>query len=741
MRRSSALLGLSGLVLLAATTSCGGSATASAGAPPPAVAPQPAVASPPPARTNPFFAASTLPYEAPPFDRIQDADYEPAFDEGMKQGLAEMRAIADNPEPPTFANTLEAMERSERMLERVDHVFFPITSSNTNDTLQAVKTRLAPRLAEHADAIHLDAKLYARVHAVYEARASLASAEDRYLAERTEEDFVRAGARLSEADKATLRGLNKEESTLSTEFEKRLLAATAAGALVTANPDDLEGLSEAELAAAKEAARSRKLEGQLALPLQNTTQQPAQVSLKKRATREKLFIASTQRSEHGDANDDRTIIQRLAALRATKAKLLGYPSWAAYKLVDQMARTPERAIKLMTDMVPAAVQKAHVEAARMQQLADREAHEAGSRAQPFKLAAWDWQHYADKVRKADYAFDDAQVKPYLELDRVLKDGVFFAAGKLYGLTFKERHDIPVYQPDVRVFEVFDETGKPVALFYADYFKRDNKQGGAWMTELVGQSTLLGTLPIVTNTCNFTKPAPGQPALLSFSDVITMFHEFGHALHGMSSKVKYPSLAGTNVPRDFVEFPSQFNENWATESTVLASYAKHWQTGEPMPAELLKKVQKERQFNQGFMTSEYLAAALLDMSWHTLPAGAPDTDVDAFETKSLEHFKIANPLVPPRYRSTYFAHIWGNGYSAGYYAYLWSEVLDHDAFAWFTEHGGMTRENGKRFQEMVLSRGHTEPLDAMYRKFRGHDPSVEPLLEFRGLKGGGAAKAK
>ena len=722
---------LLGLVLLtaAAALSCGGSASVAVNAPAPATPPPPASPSPPPARANPFFAASTLPYEAPPYDRIQDGDYEPAFEEGMRQGLEEMRRIADNPEPPTFANTLEAMERDQRLLTRVVHVFFNLTSANTNDALQAVKTRLAPKLAEHEDAILLDPKLYARVHAVYEARAKL-GAEERYLAERTEEDFVRAGAKLSDADKVTLRALNKEESTLTTEFAKRLLAATAAGALVVGNAEELEGLSESELNAAREAARSRKLEGQLAVTLQNTTQQPAQVSLKKRATRERLFVASTQRSEHDDANDSRKIIREIAALRAKKAKLLGYETFAAYKLADQMAKTPAHAIKLMTDMVPAAVKKAHGEAARMQALADRESREAGR--PPFKLAAWDWQHYAEKVQKADYAFDDAQVRPYLELDRVLKDGLFFAAGKLYGLTFKERHDLPLYHPDVRVFEVFDETGAKVALFYADYWKRDNKQGGAWMNELVGQSTLLGTLPIVTNTCNFTKPAAGKPALLSFGDVITMFHEFGHALHGMSSKVKYPSLSGTSVSRDFVEFPSQFNENWATEPTVLASYARQWQTGEPMPAALLAKVQKARQFNQGFMTSEYLAAALLDMSWHTLPAESAVDDVDAFEKAALEKYRIENPLVPPRYRSSYFAHIWGNGYAAGYYAYLWSEVLDHDAFAWFTEHGGMTRENGKRFQEMVLSRGHTEPLDAMYRTFRGHDPSVTPLLRFRGL---------
>jgi peptidyl-dipeptidase Dcp len=704
------LLGLALVTAATAVASCGDSATVAVNAPPPEVAPPPPAPPPPPQRANPFFTASTLPYEAPPYDRIEDADYEPAFEEGMRVGLAETRAIADNPEPPTFANTLVAMERSQRMLWRVARVFFNLTSANTNDTLQAVKTRLAPKMAEHADAIHLDPKLYARVHAVYEARASLATAEERYLAERTEEEFVRAGAKLSDADKTTLRGFNKEESTLSTEFAKRLLDATTAGAVVTGNAEDLDGLTDAELNAAKESAKSRKLEGQYVLTLQNTTQQPLQVDLKKRETREKLFVASTQRSEHDDTNDSRKIIEELAAVRAKKARLLGYETFAAYKLADQMAKTPEHAIKLMTDMVPAAVSKAHGEAAKMQALANKEV--ADFQHGPFKIAAWDWQHYAEKVRKAEYAFDESQVKPYLELDRVLKDGVFFAAGKLYGYTFKERHDLPVYHPDVRTFEVFDETGAKVALFYADYWKRDNKQGGAWMNELVGQSTLLGTLPIVTNTCNFAKPAPGQPALISFDDAITMFHEFGHALHGMSSKVKYPSLSGTSVSRDFVEFPSQFNENWATEPTVLASYAKHWKTGEPMPAELLKKVQKARQFNQGFATSEYLAAALLDMAWHTLPAGAPEEDVDAFEKKALERYKIDNPLVPPRYRSSYFAHIWGNGYAAGYYAYLWSEVLDHDAFQWFTEHGGMTRENGKRFQEMILSRGHTEPLEEM-----------------------------
>jgi peptidyl-dipeptidase Dcp len=391
-----------------------------------------------------------------------------------------------------------------------------------------------------------------------------------------------------------------------------------------------------------------------------------------------------------------------------------------------MAKTPDAALKLLNDMVPAAVAKAKGEAKKMQDLVTRQ---KGA----FKLAPWDWQYYAEQVRKADYALDDAQLMPYFEINRVLQDGVFFAANKLYGLTFKERHDIPVYQPDVRVFEVFDEGGKSFGLFYADYWKRDNKAGGAWMDSFVDQSGLLGQHPVVFNVCNFTKPAPGQPALIRFEDVTTMFHEFGHALHGLLSNVKYPLIAGTSVPRDFVEFPSQFNENWATEPTVFASFAKHYQTSTPMPAELVEKVKKARKFNQGFATTEYLAAALLDLAWHTLPEAAPKEDVDKFEAESLARFKVDYPLVPPRYRTSYFAHIWDTGYAAGYYAYLWSEVLDHDAFRWFEEHGGMTRANGQRFRDMILSRGNTQEMSALYKAFRGKDPSVQPLLEFRGLK--------
>jgi peptidyl-dipeptidase Dcp len=674
---------------------------------------------------NPFLTKSSLLYQAPPFDRIHDADYGPAMDAGMAEHLTEVAAIANLTEAPTFDNTIVALERSGELLTRVTKVFFAMSGANTNDALQKVEQDVAPKLAAHLDAIYLDPKLYARVKVLYDQRATLAS-DAKYLVERYHRDFVRAGAQLSDTDKATLRGLNKEESTLSTDFTQKLLAANKAGALVVDRVTDLAGMSAGDIGAAAEAAKGRKLDGKWVLTLQNTTQQPAQVTLADRATRERLFVASTQRSEHDDANDTRANVKRLAELRAEKAKLLGYPSWAAYVLEDQMAETPQKAIKLLTDMAPAAVAKARGEAAKMQALVD---HQKGG----FKVAPWDWQFYSEQVRKAEYALDDAEIKPYFELGHVLEDGVFFAANKLYGLTFKERHDLPVYDPDVRVFEVFDPSGKSFALFYADYFKRDNKNGGAWMDSYVDQSGLRGAHPVVFNVCNFTKPATGQPALISFSDVTTMFHEFGHALHGLLSNVTYPTLAGTNVPRDFVEFPSQFNEHWASEPTVFANYAKHYQTGAPMPEALAKKIEKASKHDQGFALTEYLAAALLDMAWHTVPAGSAPKDVDAFETESLHRYHVDFPLVPPRYRTSYFAHIWGGGYSAGYYAYLWSEVLAHDAFEWFVENGGMTRQNGDRFRDLILSRGHTEEMAPLYKTFRGKEPSVEPLLEFRGLK--------
>ncbi|MCC7195341.1 MAG: M3 family metallopeptidase [Gemmatimonadaceae bacterium] len=677
--------------------------------------------------TNPFAAPSALPFQAPPFDRIRDSDYAPAFDTAMREHLAEIDSIAALPAAPTFDNTIVAQERSGRMLSRVSNAFNAVAGANTNDVLQRTREDVAPKLAAHFDAIFLNGPLYARIKAVYDQRDKLGlTPEQKYLVETYRRDFVKAGAELSDSAKAALKKLNAEEASLSAQFENKLRAAAKAGALVVSDKAELDGLGEGPVAAAAEAARERGLAGKWVLPLQNTTQQPAQVSLANRATRQALFEASIGRAERGDSNDTRAIIERLAQLRAGKAQLFGFPTYAAYAIQDQVAKTPEAAIKLLTDLAPAAVAKSRDEMTKMQALIDRE---RGG----FRLAAWDYQYYAEQVRKAEYALDESQVKQYFVLDTVLQDGVFYAANQLYGLTFRERKDIPVYNPDVRTFEVFDADGQPLALFYADYFKRDNKNGGAWMDNLVDQSTLLGTKPVVYNVANFTKPAPGQPALLSFDDVTTMFHEFGHALHGMLSNVTYPSISGTRTPRDFVEFPSQFNEHWALEPRVFANYAKHYQSGAPMPAELAGKIRKARTFNQGFATLEYLEAALLDFAWHTLPANAPLEQPAPFEKASLERYHVLVPEVPPRYRSTYFLHIWANGYSAAYYAYMWSEVLDHDTYYWFKDHGGMTRANGQRLRDLVLSRGHTADPGALFRSFVGRDPYVEPLLIERGLK--------
>ncbi|HEU4952454.1 MAG TPA: peptidyl-dipeptidase Dcp [Holophagaceae bacterium] len=684
-------------------------------------------AAPQAARPNPFAVKSPLPFQAPPFDKIQDADFQPALEEGMRIHLAEIQKIADNPAAPTFQNTLVALEKSGQMLNRVYMVFNCLAGANTNDTLQKVQEAMAPKLAAHSDAIYLNEKLFQRVKAIYDQRAKLKlSPEARRLVEVDYQQFVKAGANLSEADKASLKKLNEEESTLAAQFTNKLLAAAKDNALVVDDKAKLAGLSDAEIEAAARAAEARGLKGKWVLPLQNTTQQPALQDLSDRATREALFNASWTRAEKGDADDTRAIIERLAQLRAEKAKLLGFPNYAAWQLSDQMAKTPQAALTFLRNLVPAATARATAEAKDIQAMID--AQQGG-----FKLEAWDWERYAEQVRKAKYDLDESQVKPYFELDRVLKDGVFYAANQLYGLTFKERHDLPVYQPDVRVFEVFDKDGKHLALFYCDYFKRDNKNGGAWMDNLVGQSKLLGTSPVVYNVCNFTKPAAGQPALLSFDDAVTMFHEFGHALHGMFASQEYPSLSGTATARDFVEFPSQFNEHWATDPKVFAHYARHYQTGAPMPKELVEKLKKSGKFNKGYDMTELIAAALLDMEWHSLPADAPKQDADTFEMEALTKDKINLSFVPPRYRSSYFLHIWSNGYSAGYYAYPWTQMLCDDAFQWFKEHGGLTRKNGDYFRKMILSRGNTEELGKMYRDFRGADPSVEPMLENRGLK--------
>ena len=686
-----------------------------------------AFADDPPA-TNPFLEKSTLPFQAPPFDRIKDSDFQPAIEEGMKRELAEIQAIANNPDAPTFANTIEAMEKTGDVLRRAQRVFGSLTQSNTNPALQKTQQALAPKLAAHRDAISLDPKLFARIKSIYDARNKAAlDAEQKFLVERYYRNYVRSGAQLNEADKTALRAINQEQSKLTTQYRDRVLADTNAGALVIDDKAMLDGLPESDISAAADRAKAKGLEGKWLLTLQNTTQQPPQTYLKNRDLRKRLYDASIARGNHGGDNDTKAIITRLAQLRAQRAKLLGYPNFAAYNLDDEMSKTPENAIKLMTNMVPAATAKARGEAARMQKLID--AQKGG-----FTLEPYDWQFYAEQVRKAEYDLDEGQVRPYFELNNVLQNGVFFAATKLYGITFKERHDIPVYQPDVRVFDVYDTDGKPLALFYADFFSRPSKAGGAWTGGFVGQSKLLGTKPVVTNNENFTKPSAGQPALLTFTEVTTMFHEFGHALHSMFSNVTYPSVSGSSVPRDFVEFPSQFNEHWALEPTVFANYAKHYQTGAAMPKELIAKLKSVSTFNQGFATTEYLGAALLDMAWHTIPADAPPQDAGTFEPEALKKYGVLMNEVPPRYKSTYFSHIWGGGYSAGYYAYLWSEVLDDDAYYWFKEHGGMTRANGDRFRKMILSRGGTEDPAAMYRAFRGRDPKVEPLLEERGLTG-------
>lgn len=678
-------------------------------------------------QSNPFAAASTLPFQAPPFDRIKDSDYQPALEAGMKEQIAEIEAIANQTAPPTFDNTIVPMEKSGAILTRVSKAFNAVTGANTDSILQRIQEQENPKLAAHSDAIFLNDKLFQRVKSIYDSRATAGfNPEQNFLVELYYKNFIRAGAQLSESDKTKLRSLNQEEAKLSTDFQNKLLAGTKAGALVIDNVADLDGMTPSEIATAADAAKSRGLTGKWVIPLQNTTQQPAQPSLKNRAVRQRLFVASTTRTEHNDSSDTRATISRLAQLRSDKAKLLGFPTYSDYALDNQMSKTPSQALKLLTDMVPAATAKARSEAADMQALIDKQ---GGG----FKLAPWDWQYYAEQVRKAKYDLDESQIKPYFEINNVLQNGVFFAANKLYGLTFKERHDIPTYHPDVRVFEVTDADGKPLALFYADYFKRDNKSGGAWMDSYVDQSGLMGTLPVVYNVANFTKPAAGQPALLTFDNVTTMFHEFGHALHGMFSKVTYPTLSGTNVPRDFVEFPSQFNEHWALDPTVFANYAKHYQTGQPMPTALVDKIKAAKTFNQGFATTEYLAASLLDIAWHALPPGSPQQDVDAFETAALKKYNVDMYEVPPRYRTSYFAHIWGGGYASSYYAYLWSEVIDDDAFAWFKENGGLKRENGQKFRDMILSRGGTQDVATLYRTFRGRDPSVEPLLEERGLK--------
>ncbi|MDC7866443.1 peptidyl-dipeptidase Dcp [Pantoea ananatis] len=676
------------------------------------------------ARQNPFFNVSSLPYHTPPFDQIQETDFLPALQAGMEEKRQEVLAIATNPEAATFLNTCEALEKSGQLLTRVSLVFNAMTSAHTSPYLQQVDEDIAPQLTALNDEIMLNRPLFSRIDQVYLQRNSL-DAESKRLVEVLWQRFQLAGANLPETQKQQLKALNQEAARLSTQFTNKLLAATKAGGLVVNDVQQLAGLSPSDLAVAQAAAAARGLENAWLLVLQNTTQQPALQSLEDRPTRQALFQAAMTRSEKNDDNDTRALVLRLAQVRAEQAKLLGFASFAAWQLQDQMAKTPDAAFAFMRNIVPAARARAEREAAAIQQTID-------SQQGNFTLGAWDWNFYAEQVRRAQYDLDESQIKPYFELNSVLEKGVFWAATQLYGIQFTQRHDLPVYHPDVQVYEIFDTDGSGMALFYTDFFKRDSKGGGAWMSNFVNQSTLLDEKPVIYNVCNYTKPANGEPALLSWDDVITLFHEFGHTLHGLFASQRYPSLSGTETPRDFVEFPSQINEHWASEPQVFRHFARHYQTGEAMPAALHEKIIRAGKFNKGYEMTELLAAALLDLHWHSLEGKTPVQSVDAFEQQALRSDDIDLAAVPPRYRSSYFQHIWGGGYSAGYYAYIWTQMLADDGYQWFVEHGGLTRENGDIFRQKILSRGNSSDLKALYESWRGGAPQLEPMLKNRGL---------
>ncbi len=676
------------------------------------------------ATDNPFFAASLLPFQAPPFDRIREEHFEPAMQVGMREHLAEIRAIATQPAAPSFANTIEALERGGALLSRACEAFFHLTGSHTNPTLQKIQATMAPQLAAHSDAIYLDAELFARVQSIYEGRANL-TGEQLRLAERYHIAFVRNGARLDATSQTRLRAINSELSQLTTQFQDNLLADTKDCAVVIDDQAQLAGLDDSSISGAADAATAAGHPGKFLLTLQLPTSQGILSSLHDRSTRQRVFAASSARCSRGNPHDTRTIIRRIAQLRAERAGLFGFANHATYVLDDQMAGTPNAVSTMLASMATAIVAKAKNEAAELQTHFD--AQSPGT-----KLAPWDWSFVAEQVRKQRFDFDESVVRQYFEFESVLQNGLFFMANELYGITMRERHDLPVYHADVRVFDVLDADGTQLGLFYADYYARPSKRGGAWMSNLVDQSLLLGTKPVVVNVMNLPKPGAGQPTLLSFDEVTTLFHEFGHGVHGLFSNVHYPRLSGTSVPRDFVEFPSQFHEDFAFDPRVLARCARHCTTGEVMPQDLVEKVRRARTFGQGFASLEYVASALLDMAWHTLAPGTTVDDVEAFEAQALTAAGVAMELVPPRYRSPYFAHVWGGGYSAGYYAYLWAEALAADAFAGVVERGGMNRQNGQRFRDTILSRGFaTEPMQ-MFAAFRGRNLDTKALMVRRGL---------
>ncbi len=682
---------------------------------------------------NPFLAASPLPFGAPDFSRIRHEHFLPAFEAGMKEQLAEVAAIVKHEKRPSFANTIEALERSGTTLTRVSDVFFSLTSAHTNPDIQQLQAEMAPRLAAHGDEILLNPGLFFRVNRLFRTTGTPGlSPEQTQLLKKIHERFVRAGAQLGPEQQTRVRAINERLASLATQFEDNLLAITKERAVLVASRDELAGMDEAAMAAAAEAASTRGGKGKFLIPVTNTTRQPVLASLKNRELRRRVWEASARRGlgENGGV-DNRPLVLEMARLRAEKAALLGFANHAEYALDNQMAGDLAAARKMLTDLAPAVVARAKGEASDI--ATALQADGFGGEIQP-----WDWEYYAEKVRLAKYDFDESQVKPYFELDHVLKNGVFFTMNRLFGIQFVERFDLPVYHPEVRVFDVLEADGKPVGLFYADYFARDSKRGGAWMSSFVDQCHLLGRRPVIINVMNIPKPAAGEPALISFDHVQTMFHEMGHAVHGLFSDVTFPTLAGTNVPRDFVEFPSTFQEDWAIHPEVLANYARHHKTGEPLPADLLAKVLAAKKFNQGFDTLEYLSAALLDLEWHGLAAAdvPPPGElaaVESFEARMLEKNGVALAAVPPRYRSSYFAHVWPGGYSASYYAYLWSEVLAADAFVHVRDGSGLNRTSGDSFRRQILARGGTaEPME-LYVAFAGREPAVDALLERRGLK--------
>ena len=692
------------------------------------------------AADNPLFEKSPLPYQLPQFEKIKDADFKPAFEEGMARQLKEIDVIADDRAVPTFDNTIVAMEKTGELLTRTSKTFFNLNSSNTNDDRQKIEEEMTPRLAAHSDAIYMNPKLFARVDELYRKRDALGlDGEQAQLLRRYYMLFVRAGAKLSEADKGRLKEVNKQISSLTTQFSQQLLKAAKEGAVVFDDPKELDGMSSEQLGAAAEAAKMRKLDGKWLVTLQNTTIQAVLENLKSRGTREKIYRASIGRAQSGDF-DNRPLVAKIVALRAEKAKLLGFANFASYALEDEGAKTPAAVNNMLAGIGASALAQAKIEAAEIQNLIEEQETAAGRK--PFNLQPWDWAFYAGQARKAKYSFDQEQVKPYFEMDRVLKDGVFYAANQLYGITFKQRPDLKGYRSDVRVFEVFNEDGSTIGLLLLDYFKRDNKNGGAWMDTYVDQVGLFDQKPVAVNNLNIPKPAEGQPVLLDFDEVTTMFHEFGHALHGLFSNVKYPLISGTSTPPDFVEYPSQFNEMWAREPQVLAHFARHYKTGEAMPKELFDKVIAAQKYGEGYATLEYTEAAIIDQAWHQITAEqAPKADgVMAFEQSALDKAGVAFGPVPPRYHTPYFLHPFYNGYEAGYYAYIWSEVLARDTGEWFHTHGGISRANGDFFRAKILSRGRTMEPDVLFQQFYGGAPRIEPLLEYRGLSMPGSVKA-